>query len=589
MTQVGRGGRGAWAGALVLALLCGCGGGARPDNGPGGEGPPDDGQTVPEGGQPDGGDGGEPEPPPEVCTPGLGPDGWPVLQESIPAWHLRVAEADQQRLDANVLAKDYWVPAEFQVGKRTWKVQVRYRGNHTRKFPKKSWQVKFSKEDRFTCGREKLNLVSGYRDAALLTEKLWYDLAAAAGLRVPRARYVTLFHNGRVYGVMTELEDLEKPFVKAHGFDDDADVYRCGMFDCELKEDGARGSYQEPWTKRTNEAAPWDALHAFLRTVERTPQHALHATLERELDTGAYLTWLAVDAAIANDMVMDSRSFLVRDPATGKWTYVPWDLNNARSVYDRLKALNQGNGATRPVPGYTLWDARVQTLYEERAHLAPDMRPAWSTLSSRMLAEPAFRARYVAALQALLDGRFREAETDARLDRTWKLLEPALRSDPHVDWAYADGALARLKGYVRQRREFLRKQLPALQVLGTTSAVKVDRVGVDASGAPFVQLVNAGAAPVQLEGLYLTGDLRVPRQAAALPARELQPGEVLTLGEGGELPLGASVRADHPHVGLFAADGWTPLDVLWAPPLGAGEAYGRAPRGSETFAPTEGR
>ena len=50
----------------------------------------------------------------------------------------------------------------------------------------------------------------------------------------------------------------------------------------------------------------------------------------------------------------------------------------------------------------------------------------------------------------------------------------------------------------------------------------------------------------------------------------------------------ATLDPQRPEVELFAADGRTALDLLWLAPLAPREAYGREPRGAETFAPQPG-
>lgn len=159
---------------------------------------------------------------------------WPALQESLPLYRLEVALADWTRLHDNLYADSYFVPGRFSYEGRTWSVELRFRGHSSRGFPKKNFQVKFPDADRF-FGRRRLELQAEYKDGGALTEKLWYDLAAAAGLVVPSVRYVNLEINGARYGVMTEIERVDKAFLRAHGLDEDSAIYRAGMFDGELR------------------------------------------------------------------------------------------------------------------------------------------------------------------------------------------------------------------------------------------------------------------------------------------------------------------------------------------------------------------
>ncbi|MBI3182344.1 MAG: CotH kinase family protein [Myxococcales bacterium] len=503
---------------------------------------------------------------------------WPPLQESLPSYALNISQANLDLLEINIKRRDFEVPAQFLFGGRTWNVSVRYRGRHTRYLPKKSWQVNFPDGDLF-FGKRSLELLAEWKDGGILTEKLWYDLYAASGVRAPSVRYVNLELNGKFYGVFTEIQAVKKEFLRTHGFHHDGDIYRCGMYDCELRE-LPQQRWMQPWAKRTNERAPWDGLWAFLAEVNRSPQGDFRARLERVLEVEAYLRFMAVDEFIAMYATGDSRSFLVYDPGTGKWAYVPWDLNNAVSLYNRTNSINQGTKHDRPLKDFTPWDPRVYSLAIGRRIDDPEMTPTWSVLATRVLEDEGLRSRYVAILRELLDTRFRVEEMGPRIDRMRSLIKDDLLRDPWIDQAFAERSPDFLKRYVTARRDWMLAHLGEIE-RHNDSRLLIDRVGLDASGAPFVQLYNPTSAPQSLAGLYLSFDLRHPKQSAA-PALSVPPGDFVAVRP----PL--SFMADRPEVGLFDASGTSPLDLLYPGPLSAGQAYGRSPRGAESFMPYGG-
>lgn len=503
----------------------------------------------------------DPDPPPSAPGPGREPR-WPALQTELPTWELRLAPADLALLEQNIRVDDYRVPGQLLAAGQAWEVEVEFRGNHTRYLPKRSFRVRFREGDSFE-GRKHLELLAAYKDAGYLTEKLWFDFAASTGLRVPRVRYVNLVLNGQVHGVMTEIEGVRKAFLKPHGFDPDADIYRCGMADCELR-DVPRRPYQGDWTKRTNEHAPWDDLWGFLSRLNRVPARDFRAFLERELDVDAYLTWLAVDALIANSIVGDSRSFLIHERSSGRWTYVPWDLNNADSLYDRTKLLLQGTGSRVPLMNFSVYDPYAYLLSQERQAQYPGgIAPAWSVLNTRLLDDAVLRGRFIARLEQLLATHFTEAQLFPRIEAAHALLAPYVAEDPWVDRAFDARSVDFLQRFVRERRAYLQANLAALRAHGA-DPLRIAAVGLDARGAGFVRLVNGGSAPRSLSGLFLTAELRAPMQAP-LPA--------LTLAAGGSVTVPAALDGLHPELGLFAADGVTALDTLQAPALQAGEVF----------------
>jgi spore coat protein H len=528
---------------------------------------------------------------------------WPPLQTSIPTYELTLSEEDLAALHAHAGAppsQKLLVPGRFTHEGRTWEVRLRFRGRSTKTDPrivKKSWQVRFESEDRFQ-GVKRLELLAAWKDAGYLTEKLWYDVAASVGLRVPRARYVHLKVNGTYMGVFTELESITKDFLRAHDFDRGGDIYRCGMHDCEMRQP-PREPYMEDWDKRTNEKEPqpFARLWSFLEHVNRTPPHRFGDFVEARLELEDYLTWMALDAFIANDIQGDSRSFLIHDRETGKWTYVPWDLNNALSLYNRTNPPIQGVKKSHPLFSYTAYDPQVYELFEFRRDVLgyAEMKPTWSTLSTRILDDPGLRARLGERLRILLEGWLTEENLGPRIDAMHALLAPFILPgpdgttvDPYVSVPHAERSAGYLRLFVRERRAWLLGQLPSIDALGGGPLV-IDRVGREDSGAFWVQLYNRGSEPVSLEGLFLSGFTRVPT-GWRLPALTVPPGQFVTFHEGapGLQGLGAVLNPERPELSLFAADGKTAVDLLWLAPLRAGETYGRQPRGAEPFGPQPG-
>ena len=501
---------------------------------------------------------------------------WRPLQTELLEYALDIAEPDWERLLANEDAEDYWVPGRFTYDGRSWSVEVRLRGKSTRAHPKKSFQVRFPKDDKF-FGRARLELMAEYRDSGQLTEKLWWDLAAAAGLMVPQATYVNLTINDAYYGVMTQVERVDKAFLVAHGRHPDGSVYRAGHYDGELRHIPAL-EYQDPWEKRTNESEPFDELWAFLHDISRTPAHELEDTLEQQMELDAYITWMAVDALIANDLIMDARPFLIRDGGTRKWIYVPWDLNNANSTYSRLEDLNQWNGAERPLVNFTIYDRYAYDLAEERTAIgyAEDMRPTWSVLSTRIVDDARLRERFIARTRELIDSHFTEEVLGARIDEMERLLAPHVSRDPYADQAFVARSSDFLKGFIRDRRAFLATALEEVE-RHDEKPWRILRVGVDVTGGQFVQIVNASNQRLSLQGLKLTSVLRNAEQGQTLRSIQVEPGEWVTLSSGA---TSASERLEitfdpaEAEIGLFAEDARTALDASFVPPLTPGQSYG---------------
>lgn len=550
---------------------------SRPDAGGDGETPvdggsaPDAGTPLPYAGLPD--------------VSGLAPGEFPAVQPRIPTVSLKVAAADLQKLDSNPYS-DAMVPVELEIDGRRAKGLMRYRGASTRDLPQKSYKIEL--DAGYTLeGRDHFHLLASYYDSGKLSEKFAVDLFAALGLPAPRARYVTVRLNGTHKGVFLDMEHVGKEFVKAHGLEGGSARYRCGHRNCELTL--TPGSYQTDFEKKNDEEDGRADLDAFLLWVNRSDDAVFEEKLARHVDVEAYLGNLAADALISNAVVEDSRSYWIHGLKSDRWTYVPWDLNNARLLFWRTWSANDPPITNQSPQAFSLYDPFVQTMWEAR-----QQRPTWNVLNSRIWDRPALRARLIAKLEAALNGPFTEAKANAHIDALWKRLGPELAKDPYVSTAHMSKAVTFLKQYVRARRSHLQRTLAQLKAHGGGPLVIRE---VAAGGTGYVELYNRGTEALDLGRYAVTNDLRSPHLYRLPAGLVLEPSQSLRLMadgsvEPGHLPFLLSEAGG--EVGVFDATRMStsktpkplmygPEDALWFGPLSADTVYGRTTPDSEDF------
>ncbi|MET0405427.1 MAG: CotH kinase family protein, partial [Cystobacter sp.] len=293
---------------------------------------------------------------------------YPPLQTTVEQYTLEI--------DPKLLAlffEDEDTPAQPAVftapgGQRT-NVHMRLRGNSSRSWPKKSWRIEWPEGKAFE-GRRKLNLLSEWREATMMLEKLGYDMLEAMGVPAPRGKYVRLTINGHYQGVYLDLERVDKSFLSNHGFaDTDGSIYRCGGKNCEMKTSFDR-TYQRDWEKMTNEKQPSEALSSFLALVNHTPEPQFVQALTERFELERHLRELAVDALISNATVEDSRSYVIHDAVTGRFSYVPWDFNNTDAKYSPGGKRRDAD-YEHPLFNFSLLDGRVEDEYLDRAKDEP--------------------------------------------------------------------------------------------------------------------------------------------------------------------------------------------------------------------------
>lgn len=500
-------------------------------------------------------------------SPAPAPFALPELEDALPEFALEIDPAVLSEIVApeNLRSRDKR-PAVLVADGVRHDVVVRLRGSSSRSFPKKSWRVQFV-DGRFE-GRRKFNFVAEYQDTTLMAEKLGFDLLRGMKAAAPRTRYVRFTINGVYQGVYVDMERVGKTFVSHHGFDDrGASVYRCGNKDCEMKL--WRTPYQKPFEKKTNETDPSDDIDAFLLMVNRTQEPDLERVLEKNLELESYLRSMAMEALVSNGIQTDSGSYLIHDRFTRRWTYVPWDVNNADSTFWHGYPAHQKPFPTRPAPGFSLFDKWIENLYQKRLGDAPDYLPAFSNLNTRIAFHPRLRARFADTLERALDEFCATGAIARRIDAMFALIEPPMRTDPHVDLVKFREGPRYLKDFYAQREVFLRQQIADLRSrpLGLSLETVDPHAGV-------VELRNRTKAPVELGGLVVTADLR-RALGGNLPSRTLQPDETarLTVAQ-----LGIVLDPQGGEVGLFdGASVAGALDVLFYGPLKPAERLVRNP------------
>lgn len=494
----------------------------------------------------------------------------PALQSAVPQYELWIPEATLALFAADVDTPAQ--PAVFVYDGRRYDALVRLRGNSSRYWPKRSWRVELLDDE--LQDRNKLNLISEWKDETLMVEKLGYDFLAGMHAPAPVATYVRLTINGRYEGVYLDTERVDKDFLDAHRFiDDDASIYRCGRKDCEMKP--WRAEFQTDWEKETNELEGREELHQILEAITFTPEPDLAAVLDERLELELYLRTMVLDTLISMEITEDSRSYFIHDRESDRWTYVPWDLNNADLRWTPGSSVGGSADVTRPLFGFSLADRWVTEKYWYRTERYPDVawHPISSNLNTRIAMNAALRARLVALLERALDEIFHPDVLRPRVEAIHALLRPHVVDDPYVSIAKFDDSPRYLEEYNLGRIEFVRSEIARLTA---TPALAISMLDPQRQR---VALKNLGTDPIDLQPLALVTNVRARPFLPNLPAHSLRPGESIEL-DAKALGLELASRGE---VGLFDPAQAAPYDVLFYGEIPVATVYARSDAAPERW------
>ena len=292
-----------------------------------------------------------------------------------------------------------WATGAVTIGGETFKgVGVRYKGNGTisdaSRTVKKSFKIdldRFGGEGRF-LGSKTIALHSGVADPSKLRETIGYSIYRAAGVPAPRTSFAEVRltvpgkYDAELLGLYTLTEEVDKTFLKSRfGTADGLLMKPEGVRDIEDKGDDW-DKYKKAFDPK-RDATPEEGRRvvAFAKLVAKADDAAFRKEIGSFLDVDAYLRFLAATAFVSNPdsfFVLGHNYYLYLHPKTGKFHFIPWDLDRAFAnlpiggTHDQQMNLS----LTRPYPGPHRLTERVlatpgvgdkyQTLLKELAATA---------------------------------------------------------------------------------------------------------------------------------------------------------------------------------------------------------------------------
>ena len=380
--------------------------------------------------------------------------------ETVQEIHLQVRDRDLARMHA-ALPDRIYVPAAFRWGDQTIEnVGVRYKGNSSSRSDqrhKRSFLIKFnefSKGGTF-LGLRRVSFDNGVQFGSLFSEPLITAVLRDLGITAPRCNFVRLFVNRKFQGVFTNVERIDKVFLKKHFRDGSGALYKV--------DEGGPGSDLAPLPPRPanrirhgfepkSKAARFDArdVLALISRINETPTEKFSDVMQANMNMDALLKTMAVMLfAGAFDQLTGwnpHNYYLYRDPGDDRWHYLPWDLDVgfADNAFRRVPVIDGWNAAW-PIPG------------------GPP-RP----LIERIVDDPGLLARYRQLADSILEDHFHPNILLPRIDALYAQIEADLARDPFPHRRVTnpedrgfDTIVTSIKGFVRRRYKIARAQLDA--------------------------------------------------------------------------------------------------------------------------------
>ncbi|TDF92553.1 CotH kinase family protein [Paenibacillus piri] len=358
---------------------------------------------------------------------------------SITTYYITVDPEPFASLNVNVSA-ELWIPAVLRLDRDEYQIKLAFRGAHTRKFPKKSFQIQFTYPELYE-GQREIHLNAEYADPSLIRNKLSFEFFAGIGVLSPQTHYVLLYINEAFAGIYLKLEAVDELFLQRRELPV-GPIYYAVNSDANFsllqsRTDEVKDALEAGYVRKYGTDDDDQRLRAFIYTINITPVAQFEEAIEKLLDVDSYLRWLAGAVCTQNLDGFIHNYALYQNSQTGCFAIIPWD-------YDAT------------------WGRNVNGRILHPNRLAIDGR---NTLSARILDIPKFRQYYCEILENILQTQFTEHKLEPMITALHECLEPFIGLDPYKKALAEEFASepAFILSFIGKRNAFLQEQLESFK------------------------------------------------------------------------------------------------------------------------------
>jgi len=330
-------------------------------------------------------------------------------------------------LDPSNAADDLLWPATFIMSNETntdtvENIGIRLRGNTSLNAAKKSFKISFNTfvPGQKYKGLEKLNINGEHNDPSIIRSKLCWNLCEKMEISASRANHVRLYINGDYFGLYINVEHVDEEFVNLR-FGGNGNLYKC-LWPATLEylgtnpnlyklESGGRRIYE---LKTNTIEDDYSDLAQFIDILNNTSNENLKCELEKVFNVQDYLKCIAMDILTANwdgPIYNKNNFYLYHNPSTGKFEYIPYDLDN-----------------TFGIQWFGEWTDRNIYAWAQNGEPRP--------IYNRIIQNDTYRRQFTYYINRFLEDPFNETEFFADIDSLKAMIEGVVENDPFYPLDY---------------------------------------------------------------------------------------------------------------------------------------------------------
>lgn len=350
---------------------------------------------------------------------------------SLPVRHIVIQERQLRSLEKDVWSDDF-VDAHLKTENGQIPIKLRYRGGHTRNYPKKSYEI--------VMNHKTIHLNAEYDDPSMIRNALSFRFFEWIDVPSPQTKHVVMRLNGQSLGVYLEIEAVERRFFRRRGIPVQALIYAVN--------DSANFSLKDPDSSR-RKASLFDGyqlklgqrlerrrLKTFISRLHLLSSAKLSGYLKTHLDVENYLRWLAGAVFTGNYDGFDQNYALFRRSGSRKYSISPWDYEGTwgRNCYGKRISSDLVR-----VSGY-------------------------NELTKKLLADQNIRDRYKQILRQGLSSAFTLDRLMPEVRKLHDSITPYIYQDRLRRWPFStfESEPEVISRYIEERRQLIKRALSEL-------------------------------------------------------------------------------------------------------------------------------
>ncbi|GIO32518.1 MULTISPECIES: CotH kinase family protein [Paenibacillus] len=350
----------------------------------------------------------------------------------LPVYRIVIKDKDLKQMENNIWS-DRFFPATLSSGNGSSQpIQIRYRGGHTREYPKKSYEIRTS--------RATYHFNAEYDDPSLIRNALSFHFFNMIGVPSPTTLHCVLQLNGANQGVYLRIEAVNRTFFRMRKIPVRSIIYAVNdnaTFDLNnVSTNTPKTSLFSGYRLIKGTGGDRLRLTRFIRSIHAKRGKALEKYLNGRLHMDNYLRWLSGAVLTGNYDGFRHNYTIFEYQKRKAYGFLPWDYEGTwgRNCYGKEVASN---------------------LVSIKGH---------NKLTGKVLAYSANRQQYKRILEEILAGSFTAQRLMPVVRKMFHQIEEDVYRDPKYKWPlgmflYEPDVI---HAYIENRRRDIRRELQNL-------------------------------------------------------------------------------------------------------------------------------